>query len=397
MAGILLVIIYISFVSLGLPDSLFGAAWPAIYTELQLDVSLAGVVTFVISLCTILSSLVSARVIKRWGTGMVTAVSVILTSVAMYGFSCSKSLAWFILCAIPLGFGAGCIDAALNNYVALHYKATHMNFLHCCYGVGVSVSPYIMSLALEKEKWQTGYVSVALIQGIIAVLILITLPLWKKVSQRKGYDKSGEDEAEMVLYSYRDMAKNKKAVATWIMFFAYCGIECTAGLWGSTYLVLTKSATMEFAAKCVMIYYGGLAVGRFFAGVFANKLSAWKLIYIGYIILGLALVVLLIPGGLTLSAVALFFVGFGCAPIYPNLMHLTPINFGREMSQSMMGAQSAAAFTGSTFIPPLFGIIAQNISPDYFSGFLFILYIILLSALMRLIKKESEEQNYEGI
>ena len=400
MVGILLVIIYIAFVSLGLPDSLLGAAWPAIYTELELNVSLAGLVTFTTSLCTIVSSLFSARIIKRWGTGVVSAASVMLTAVAMYGFSMADGIGCFILFSVPLGLGAGCIDSALNNYVALHYKATHMNFLHCCYGVGVSVSPYIMSLALEKEKWQTGYVSVAIIQGIIAVTIFITLPLWKKVSALKNLDVDKKAEDDFKIYSFREMLRDKKAVATWIMFFAYCGIECTAGIWGSTYLVLCKDVSMEFAAKCVMIYYGGMAIGRFLCGVFANKISAWKLIYIGYIVLGIALIVLLFPGKSMLSAIALFCIGFGCAPIYPNLMHLTPINFGRDMSQSMMGAQSAAAFTGSTFVPPLFGIIAQNISPDYFSGVLIILDMILRSALIGLIKsinKESEEQNYEGI
>lgn len=386
MAVYLLIIIYIAFISLGLPDSLFGAAWPAIYKELDLEVSLAGVVTFVTSLCTILSSVVSARVIKKWGTGMVSAVSVVMTSLAMYGFSVSESLIWFVMCAIPLGFGAGCIDAALNNYVALFYKATHMNFLHCFYGVGVSVSPYIMGLALEKEKWQTGYLVVSLIQGIIAILMFFSLGAWKKVVEGKSNNEKTTEE--MLVLSYKKMAEHPKAIPTWIIFFAYCGIECTAGLWGSTYMVICKDVSLDVAAKCVMVYYGGLTIGRFFAGVFANKLSSWKLIYIGYAILGIALLVMLMSTGFIVTLVAFFFVGFGCAPIYPNFMQLTPINFTKETSQSMMGAQSAAAFMGSTFIPPLFGIIAQKVSPVLFPVFLVILYGLLLGGLILLIKRK---------
>ena len=389
MATYLLVIIFIAFISLGLPDSMFGAAWPAIYTELDLDVSLAGVVTFVISICTILSSLISTRVIKKWGTGIVTAISAIMTALAMYGFSMSKGLVWFLVCAIPLGLGAGCIDAALNNYVALHYKATHMNFLHCFYGVGVTISPYIMSIALEKAKWKSGYIVVSLIQLAIAILLFISLPVWKKVETNN----TEKEEDEIKVVPYKEMIKHPKALPTWIMFFAYCGIECTGGIWGSTYLVLCKSATVEVAARCVMFYYGGLALGRFFSGVFANKISAWKLIYIGYTILGMAIVVMLLPINFTIASVMFFLIGFGCAPIYPNLMHLTPINFSREMSQSMMGAQSAAAFTGSTFLPPLFGIIAQYISPEWFAGYIFILYVIMLGALIKLIKRKRGKED----
>lgn len=393
MATYLLVIIFIAFISLGLPDSLFGAAWPAIYTELDLEVSLAGVVTFTISLCTILSSLISTRIIKKWGTGMVTAVSIIMTAVAMYSFSMSKGLVWFLVCAIPLGLGAGCVDAALNNYVALHYKATHMNFLHCFYGVGVTVSPYIMSVTLEKSKWQSGYFVVSFIQLFIAILMFASMPVWNKMESR--YENNEKNEKIKVV-PYKKMIRHPKALATWIMFCAYCGIECTGGIWGSTYLVLCKGATVTAAAKCVMVYYGGLALGRFFSGVFANKISAWKLIYIGYTILGVAIVVMFFSIGFTVTCVMFFFVGFGCAPIYPNLMHLTPINFGREMSQSMMGAQSAAAFTGSTFLPPLFGLVAQFISPKWFVGYIFILYVIMLGALIKLIKRKRGKE-YERI
>lgn len=392
MATYLLIIIFISFISIGLPDSMFGSAWPAIYTELNFDVSLAGIVTFSVSLCTIISSAISARVIKKWGTGIVTAVSTIMTAIAMYGYSMSENLISFFLFSIPLGLGAGCIDAALNNYVALHYKATHMNFLHCFYGVGVTISPYIMSVALEKARWQTGYVVVSLIQLGIAIIMFLSIPAWKKAGNKEDV---GTTE-DIKIMSYKEMIKQPKALATWIIFFAYCGIECTGGIWGSTYLVLCKGATVEVAAKCVMIYYGGLALGRFFSGFVANKISAWKLIYIGYTILGIAAVGLLLPIGFTATAVLFFLVGFGCAPIYPNLMHLTPINFSREMSQSMMGAQSAAAFTGSTFLPPLFGIIAQYIAPEWFTGYIFVLYVIMLIAIFKLIKRKRGKED-EGI
>ena len=393
MAGILLVIIYLCFISLGLPDSLFGTAWPVIYPELEIGVSMAGVFTFVTCMFTIVASLVSARAIKRFGTGMVSAVSTLLTAVAMYGISTADSMLMFCIYAVPFGLGAGCIDAALNNYVALHYKASHMNFLHCFYGVGVTISPFIMSLMLERSSWRSGYIIVAAIQLVIAVIIIVSLPLWKRVQNGSGKSENEEKE-EIRIISYREMAKDPRAVATWLIFIAYCGLEISAGSWGSTYLVLTKGVSPELAARCVMLYYDGLALGRLVSGFAASKLSPKSLIYIGYAVLGASVVVLLIPSSYMVSAVALFMIGFGEGPIYPNLMHLTPIHFGREMSHSMMGAQSASAFIGSAFLPPLFGVIAQNISAGMLPLYLVVLYLVLLLALvwlMRGVKRSGRE------
>lgn len=381
MAGILIVIIYICFISLGLPDSLFGTAWPVIYPELDIGVSMAGVFTFVTCMFTVVASLVSVRVIKRYGTGLVSAISTLLTAIAMYGISTADSMLMLCIYAVPFGLGAGCIDAALNNYVALHYKASHMNFLHCFYGVGVTVSPFIMSIMLEQSSWRNGYVVVASVQLIIAIMVLISLPLWRKAHNDSG-DNGAEEKEEIRIISYREMAKDRRAVSTWLIFIAYCGIEISAGSWGSTFLVLTKGVSPEVAARCVMLYYGGLAMGRLVSGFVANRLTPKSLIYIGTSVMGASIMVLLIPSSYIVASIALFMIGFGEGPIYPNLMHLTPIHFGREMSQSMMGAQSASAFVGSAFLPPLFGVIAQGISAGLLPLYLLILYVIMLLALV---------------
>ncbi|GIO40996.1 MFS transporter [Paenibacillus apis] len=393
MATLLLIIIYIAFISLGIPDSLFGTAWPAINQEFGLPVSAAGYVTFIISGCTIISSLISAKVINKYGTGKITAISVVMTAAALLGFSYSQSLAWFCLFAIPLGLGAGAVDSALNNYVALHYKSSHMNLLHCFYGIGVSISPYLMSLALsEQDNWRGGYYTVFVIQGVIALITLFSLPLWRIANQDK---QEAKDEASRTV-SIAYLFKLSSARAAWLMLIASCAIEYTAGIWGSTFLVYTKGLSVESAAKCLTLYYVGMATGRLLAGLAANKLTSWKLIQIGQSILVAAIVMLMLPLPTVVSAAALFLVGLGNAPIFPNLLHLTPRNFGKEISQSMMGTQMAASYVGIALMPPLFGLLGQSLGLNVFPYFLMLLFVVMILSMSRLMVVLKKQNLYDG-
>lgn len=380
MATLLLIIVYLAYISLGLPDSLFGTAWPAINAEFGLQVSSAGFVTFTISGCTIISSLFSAKIINKLGTGRVTAISVTMTTIALLGYSISPNLLWLCIFALPLGLGAGSVDAALNNYVALNYKAVHMNLLHCFYGVGVSLSPYLMSLALSDDNnWRAGYRIVFIIQGFIALITIISLPIWNRVGQENK--ESEQQSYKVVSISY--LAKLPAARVVWLLFFSSCAIESTVGVWGSTFLVAGKGMQIEEAAKFITIYYVGMALGRLLSGIFATKLSSWKLIYIGLGIVCVAVIVLLLPHTPYVSAVALFLIGFGNGPVYPNLIHLTPAHFGKELSHSVMGTQMAAAYIGITFIPPVFGILAQHLNASIFPHFIFLLFaIMVISAIL---------------
>ncbi|CQR55033.1 MFS transporter [Paenibacillus riograndensis] len=389
MATLLLVVIYIIFISLGIPDSLFGAAWPAIYDEFSLPVSAAGSVTFTISACTTISSLLSARLINKYGTAKLTTISVFLTATALLGFSLSPNIIWFCLFALPLGLGAGAVDAALNNYVALYYKASHMNLLHCFYGLGVSVSPYIMSLALSQQNnWRGGYSNAFWIQIIIALIALCSLPLWKKVNRHK---QEAEDEVFHIV-SITTLFKLPSARAVFFILISSCAIEYTAGIWGSTFLVNTKGLTAENAAKCLALYYIGLATGRLLAGLAATRLSSWKLIYIGQSVLITAIFMLMLPLPTSVSVGALLLIGLGNAPIFPNILHLTPQNFGKEYSQSMMGAQMAVSYVGIALMPPLYGILAQKLSMSIFPYFIVLLFCMMLFSIYRLRATLKEQQ-----
>ncbi|KQO05442.1 MFS transporter [Paenibacillus sp. Leaf72] len=391
MARLLLLIIFIAFISLGIPDSLFGTAWPAINQEFELPVSAAGYVTFAISGCTIISSLISAKVINKYGTGKVTAIGVIMTAAALLGFAYSSSLLWLCLFALPLGLGAGAVDSGLNNYVALHYKASHMNLLHCFYGVGVSISPYLMSLSLsEQNNWREGYYTVSLIQGVIALIVLLTLPVWKKANRSLQEDRGNVSKTVSLAYLFR----LPSARAAWMTFISSCAIETTAGIWGSTFLVHTKGLSVESAAKYLTLYYIGMTAGRLLSGLLADKLSSWKLIHIGQSILAAALITLMLPIQSEFSALALFMVGFGIAPIFPNLTHLTPANFGKDISQSMMGAQMAASYVGITIMPPLFGLLAQRLGMNLFPYYLAALFVIMILSITTLITRLKKQNLY---
>ena len=377
MATLLLIVIYISFIGLGIPDSLFGTAWPAIYTDFHLPISFASFVSIIISSGTIISSLISAKVISRFGTNRVSAFSTAMTALALLGFSLSDNFFLLCLCAIPLGLGAGAIDTALNNYVSLHYSATHMSFLHCFYGIGVTVSPYILSLVINSDAgWRGGYRIAFGIQLCIALILFLTLSIWKKAH---GQD-TGEAEQTTKTLPFREIACIPGIKLMWCLFITSCAIECSCGGWGSTYLVEYKHMDAVTAARMVMLYYMGMALGRFLSGILAARLSSWQIIRIGQWILGIALVILVLPVPAGISAASLFMVGLGNGPMFPNFNYLTPQNFGADISQSVMGTQMAMSYIGIMLAPALCGVLGQFINMGIFPVYLLVFYAAMLAA-----------------
>ena len=377
MATLLLAVIYTAFIGLGIPDSLFGTAWPAIYREFSLPISFASFVTVTTSCGTVVSSLMSSQVIRRFGTARVSAFSTALTAVALLGFSFSGSFWLLILCAIPLGLGAGAIDTALNNYVALHYSATHMSFLHCFYGVGVSLSPYVLSLVISgPQGWRGGYRTAFAMQLVIALLLFLTLPLWKKVQGVRTDGESGEEKTNPL--PVRKVLKLPGVKGMCLLFVASVGIEVTAGSWGATFLVESKGVTEDRAAWYVMFYYIGMAVGRFLSGVLAAKLHSWQIIRLGMVVLGVALVVLLLPVPPVWSAVGLFLVGLGNGPMFPNYNYLAPESFGPEVSQSVIGTQMAFSYIGVMLVPTVFGVLGQVVTVALFPAYLTVFFLVMV-------------------
>ncbi len=374
MAIALLFVIYIAFIGLGIPDSLFGAAWPAIYTELNIPVSWANFVTILISSGTIVSSLFSAKLINYLGTAKITAISTTITAFALYGFSYSKNIIWMCFFSVPLGLGAGAIDTALNNYVALHYKAVHMNFLHCFYGIGVSLSPFLMSLALSDNSWRSGYKTVFLFQLCIAILTIISIPLWKKVQHSS--EAVNTENGRTV--GFLKLLKNQKVRMSCMSFFGSCGLEYTCGGWGSTFLVLSRGISADAAAFLVTFYYVGMVLGRFLSGILSIRLNSSRIIKLGQVIVLAAIILIILPLPSYASGIGLFMIGLGNGPVFPNMLHLTPENFGKDISQSVMGVQMAVAYLGIMLSPALFGLIAQNISASLFPYYLLIMFAIMI-------------------
>ena len=381
MATALLIIIYIAFIGLGIPDSLFGTAWPAIYSEFELPISFGSFVTIIISCGTVLSSVISSKIISRLGTNKVSAYSTLLTALALLGFSFAPNLWVMCFWAIILGIGAGAIDVALNNYVAIHYSATHMSFLHCFYGVGVSVSPYILSLVIAGNfGWRGGYRIAFAIQLIITLLLFLSLPLWRKAH-------GGENESEENTHkdlSFGSVLKIPGVKMMCSLFIASCAIECTCGGWGSTFLVEYKHLPAEKAAQIIMIYYIGMTLGRFLSGVLAAKLHSWKIIKLGQIVLGLALLLLILPGGVYLCALGMFLIGLGNGPLFPNFNYLTPENFGSDISQSVIGIQMASAYIGIMVAPAVCGLLGQVFGMVIFPFYLIVFYAILIPVTIRI-------------
>ncbi len=375
MATLLLILIYIAFIGLGIPDSLFGAAWPAIYAELHLPVSWASFVTVLISSGTIVSSLLAAWLVRRFGTGRITAVSTLLTAAGLFGFSVSGSMAALCLSAIPLGLGAGSIDAALNAYVSLHYRAPQMNFLHCFYGIGVSLSPFLMSLALADGSWRGGYRTVFWCQAAIALLTVASLPLWKRV-QSAGDRGHAEGSRPVGLLP---LLRSPKVRMACLVFFGSCAMEYTCGAWGSTYLVQIRGVAVDAAARMITFYYVGMAVGRFLAGLLSLWLNSRRLVRLGQGVTLAAIVLLLLPLPTAISGVALFLIGMGNSPIFPNMLHLTPIHFGRDAAQAAMSLQMAAAYVGILAAPALFGVLAQQVGTAPFPFYLLAAYAAMVA------------------
>lgn len=383
MYSVLLVIIYVAFISLGLPDSLVGSAWPVMQQELGVPISYAGIVTMIIAGGTIVSSLLSDRLTRKFGAGLVTAVSVFMTATALFGFSISPSFIMLCIWAIPYGLGAGAVDAALNNYVALHYASRHMSWLHCFWGVGAAVSPYIMGYCLSGGyHWNTGYRVVSIIQIILTAFLFISLPLWKL----RKTEETKEVESAKAL-SLPQAFKIKGVPMILITFFGYCALEQTAGLWASSYLVQYREIDVTVAARFASLFYLGITFGRFLCGFVADKLGDRQLIRIGIITAAFGAVLIMLPIGLNITALAgLIIVGFGCAPIYPSIIHSTPANFGKENSQAIIGIQMACAYLGTTFMPTLFGFLASYISIGLYPIFLLLLAILMIASSERLYK-----------
>lgn len=383
MYSFLLALIYLAFISLGLPDSLLGAGWPVMHTELGVSVSFMGIISMVISGGTIVSSLLSDKLTHKFGTRAVTVTSVLLTVAALFGFSFSGSFSMLIIFAVPYGLGAGAIDAALNNYVALHYKAKHMSWLHCFWGVGAIISPFIMSFALKNLNWNSGYRIVGFIQLAIALLLLVTLPVWK-------INKT-ESTADTKRVGLTAALKIKGVPFLLIGFFAYCAAEATAMYWASTYFTEVKGISGDRAASFAALFYIGITLGRFTSGFITERLGDRRMILLGTGILACGIMILLIPVQSYMTAFAAFLViGFGCAPIYPCIIHSTPANFGAENSGAIIGIQMASAYVGSTFIPPLFGLFGNSVGfsvmPVYLLAF-FALMIIMTEATFRITGK----------
>lgn len=348
----LLMMIYLSFISLGLPDSMLGSAWPAMNVSLNAPLWGAGLVQMLISFCTIISSLNSAKLIRRFGTGKLTAISVATTALALLGFSLAKNYAFLLLMAVPLGLGAGAVDAGLNNYVALHCEAKHMSWLHCFWGIGTIIGPMILSAVLRVGgSWATGYRAVGLIQCAVSALLFATLGMWK-------HGNIQQEEHGAKALSVWEVLSLPGAKAGMVTFLCYCAVEATLGLWGATYISQVRGVDEATAASFGAMFYIGITVGRAISGFMAMKLLPKQMVRVGQALLALGCIFMMIPAGSTLSGIGLVVCGLGCAPIYPNIIQDTPVNYGTENSQAAIGVQMAFAYVGSTFLPSIFGALA---------------------------------------
>ena len=368
----LLAIIYLSFISLGLPDALLGAAWPNMYPQFQVPVSYAGIISMIIALGTIISSLQSDRLTRKFGTGKVTAVSVGITALALWGFSISHSFILLCLWAIPYGLGAGSVDASLNNYVALHYSSKHMSWLHCMWGVGATLGPYIMGAVLTGgATWNTGYRIISVLQIVLTAVLIFSLPKWK------GQNTSSGETVHGKALSLKEILAIPGAKAVMICFFCYCAIESTTMLWASSYLHLSKGVDAKTAASFAGMFCIGITIGRGINGFIAMKLKDCQMIRMGQAIILTGIIVMILPFGKTVSLIGFSLIGLGCAPVYPCIIHSTPSHFGAERSQAIIGVQMASAYVGTCLMPPLFGLIANHISIK-----LLPVYLLILLALM---------------
>jgi fucose permease len=377
MFQLLLAIIYLAFISLGLPDSLLGSAWPTMYKEFNVPVSYVGMISMIIAVGTIISSLQSDRLTKKLGTGKVTATSVLMTAVALFGFSVSHSFGMLCLWAIPYGLGAGSVDASLNNYVALHYESRHMSWLHCMWGVGASLGPAIMGYSLTRgQGWNMGYRYISILQAILTIILLLSLPLWKKKAvSNSGTDSTDSESESLSLWQIIKIAGAKEVMAT---FFCYCALEQTTGLWAASYLVLNRGLSSRIAASFASLFFIGITIGRAFSGFLTIKLNDKQMIRLGQGLIFAGILALLLPFGKEFSLFGLILIGLGCAPVYPCIIHSTPEHFGADKSQAIIGVQMASAYVGTCLMPPLFGLIANSISVSLFPLYLLATLILMI-------------------
>lgn len=384
MIHLLLAVIYLSFISLGLPDSLLGSAWPAMYGEFGVPVSYAGIISMIIAAGTIISSLQSDRLTRKLGTGKVTAISVAMTAVALFGFSFSHSFWLLCLWAIPYGLGAGSVDASLNNYVALHYASRHMSWLHCMWGVGASLGPYVMGYAMTGMRgWNAGYRYIAILQIVLTIILIFSLSLWKNRSDEKN-----EGVTSPKALTLSEIIRISGAKEVMITFFCYCALEQTAGLWASSYLSLHNGISAEKAAGFSSIFFIGITIGRALSGFITMKLSDAQMIRLGQGIAAFGIITLLLPLGEYISLIGLIMIGLGCAPIYPCIIHSTPEYFGADKSQAIIGVQMASAYVGTLLMPPLFGLIAEHINISLYPVYLFIVLILMFVMYETLLRKK---------
>ncbi|MBQ3479943.1 MAG: MFS transporter [Clostridia bacterium] len=373
MVHILLVIIYLAFISLGLPDSLLGSAWPVMHLEFGVPISYAGAVSMIIAAGTIVSSLLSDRLTRRLGAGRVTAISVGMTAAALFGFSISRAYWMLLLWAIPYGLGAGSVDAALNNYVALHYASRHMSWLHCFWGVGASIGPAIMGAAIAGGMgWNGGYRIIGIMQIVLTAILVFSLPLWKSRSEENKADKGKP-------LSLRQIIGIPGAKSVMVCFFCYCALEQTTGLWASTFLVLRWGVSAEQAATLAGLFFIGITAGRAVGGFATFKFGDAQMVRIGQGIVLAGIALLLLPVGRTAAMIGFVAIGVGCAPIYPSLIHSTPDHFGADRSQAIIGVQMASAYLGTCLMPPLFGVLANALSVRLMPFYLLALLALMLA------------------
>ena len=393
MIHLLLAVIYLSFISLGLPDSLLGAAWPSMYQGFGVPVSYSGVIFCIISVGTVISSLQSDRLTRRLGAGWVTAISVGMTAAALFGFSVSNSFWALCLWAIPYGLGAGSVDAALNNYVALHFASRHMNWLHCMWGIGASVGPYIMGAALSTNAgWHMGYRVIGLIQIILTAIILLSLPLWKSAAANA----EAQTKASAKALTLKEIFRIPGVKAVLITFFCYCSLEQTTSLWASSYLVLAKGIAPETAAGFASLFFIGITAGRALCGFLTLKWNDTQMVRIGVVTIALGVAAMLLPLGETVTLAGLTLIGLGCAPIYPSIIHSTPAHFGADRSQAIIGVQMASAYIGNCLMPPLFGMIANHTTISIFPYYLLVI-LVVMGYMHEVLQKETKVPKYYSL
>ena len=384
MTLLLLILIYFAFISLGLPDALLGAGWPAMQPEFGVHYGLAGLPQMIISGGTIVSSIFSSRIIKRFGTGRVTAVSVGLTALALFGFGLTPSFWWLLVAAVPLGLGAGAVDAGLNAYVAGHYESRHMSWLHSFWGIGALSGPLVLSIFLSRKiSWRYGYLSIGTLQVVLVTLLIFAVPLWNKVHARKLGDSPQGDNLHQSLFS---PLKIKGVIFALITFLVYCGIESSMGLWGGSFLCKIKGLTPAAAATWVSVFYASITLGRFLTGFVTFRLSNNALIRLGGLTILTGVILMLLPLPLPFILFGFVLTGLGCAPIFPCMLHETPVRFGSDNAQAVMGFQMAMAYIGATFLPPLFGFISSFTTLALLPFFLLV-YIAVLIASSEILKR----------